>query len=137
MEYREPFKNSLGSAIQWYDCLLLSIRSRMDQILQESWNTVLSQNDSLHSINATNNVEQSNAHIQSATPIEPVDNNIATSSIKTPLPSAEKELHTDTDLSYGQCAKRLQDLCPLCFGGSLFGRTLQLYVHSASLYYLC
>ncbi|KAJ7575335.1 hypothetical protein C8J56DRAFT_1032566 [Mycena floridula] len=93
---KDAFRMSLSGAVQWYDCLGV--------LVTES---------------AARAVAQCAARIEAvSSSAKPPEEEVASE------PNDEDDEHMGK-LKPGQCAQFLQDLCPACFGGRLFGRTFQ------------
>ncbi|KAJ7598205.1 hypothetical protein C8J56DRAFT_1091394, partial [Mycena floridula] len=87
----DPFRKSLTSAVQWFDCLGIQVADRVAEAVDLSAQFI-------------------DQHTAS-------DNSVET------LPGA-----TDPPQAIptpGECHQILQDLCPACFGGRLYGRSFQ------------
>jgi hypothetical protein len=90
---KDPFRRAFGSAVQWYDCLKVTVRRSIENTIQK----------------AHDNISQP---VKSTVPEFP---DIETSS--TPdAPSYHKPSSTEA-------ARLLQKRCPACFGGRMKGRS--------------
>ncbi|KAH6910031.1 hypothetical protein BKA70DRAFT_1101473 [Coprinopsis sp. MPI-PUGE-AT-0042] len=107
----EPFHRGLGYAIQWFNILLVEVERRKDDALLRALEIVKAQQNDLLPTPELG-IEQSNA--------PPPDGDPFVSQAQPKLAS-----HPDQDLSSGECERFLQELCPLCFGGNMFGRSVE------------
>lgn len=137
---QDAFRRGLGHAIQWYDNLQLQMEQNVDQAVLNAdkacqdlkWNQAIpeaTQNLATIPIPAATSIPA--AMLISAT--MPIPATTPTSAT-TPFPSPTQltqailkplPLTSPTKpplLTPGQCARILQQRCPACFGGLLFGR---------------
>jgi hypothetical protein len=108
--------------------MLLEVRRQIDELLTESWNVV--QDQRLLNNNKSSQESHSIASFSLST-AKSVQSEQPSISSAVPTPSSDAAINAiadETQLVAGECSQRLQDLCPLCFGGSRFGRPLQLCV---------
>ncbi|KAF8120229.1 hypothetical protein EV363DRAFT_1191626 [Boletus edulis] len=93
---QEPFRRSLGSAVQWYDILQVEVNQRIEAALQAC-------------------VQFITPHPYSMMPLH----DPPTSDSAAVVPASSKQL-----LTPGTCASVLLQRCPACFGGTMFGRSI-------------
>ncbi|KAJ7583948.1 hypothetical protein C8J56DRAFT_789979 [Mycena floridula] len=90
----DPFRRSLGCAVQWYDALVMHIETSLDVALQHCDETIQDMNRS-----------------------QPV--------LASPLPSSLSPASPIDHLSPGEAHRILRQMCPACFGASVYGRSFQ------------
>ncbi|KAH6909922.1 hypothetical protein BKA70DRAFT_1102235 [Coprinopsis sp. MPI-PUGE-AT-0042] len=100
----EPFRRGLGYAIQWFDMLVVEVeRQERDALVR-----------ALDLIKARREIAETLKH--------PSASKVSTApSAKSPLDDGGHSSSSNS-LSPGECARILQELCPSCFGGAMFGR---------------
>ncbi|KAJ7597943.1 hypothetical protein C8J56DRAFT_1042113 [Mycena floridula] len=109
----DPFRKSLSSAVQWYDSLGVMVYDRMEQAVDLCLKYIDEQ-----SARSTASAEPSVA--PSPAP------ETSTSTAPSAQPGVERGPSTEPILlTPGECDRILQDLCPACFGGRLYGRSFQ------------
>lgn len=97
-EVKEPFRRSLGCAMQWHDTLRLLVERRVETAVNVM-------------IDAARNPAIN-------TRLEPLE----TSEFLSQEPPAIKPACDQPPLHPGdRCARKLQTRCPACFGGDMFG----------------
>ncbi|KAJ7579774.1 hypothetical protein C8J56DRAFT_867767 [Mycena floridula] len=92
----DPFRKSLTSAVQWFDCLGIQVADRLAEVIDLSADFIDRHTGSDHSA-------------ETLVPATGAPSNSNPQAIPTP----------------GECHRILQDLCPACFGGRLYGRSFQ------------
>ncbi|KIL57472.1 hypothetical protein M378DRAFT_16228 [Amanita muscaria Koide BX008] len=132
---QDPFRRSLGYAIQWYDCLRLDIDKQVEEVLavcEQECQRALKPED-LEAASMPNPGPQTSYMISfPTTPSTPRTQQLARVQVlSTPrhprtvpispsnTPGGKAEVH----LMRGTCHQFLRRLCPACFGGTLFGRS--------------
>ncbi|KAH6890083.1 hypothetical protein BKA70DRAFT_1120762 [Coprinopsis sp. MPI-PUGE-AT-0042] len=113
----EPFRKGLGYAIQWYDMLLVEVDRQKEQTLQRALDIAMQPQASPIAAATLNSSTTPPPTPAAATYPRP-------SSPPTLAPSGTPA-SADGGLSPGECARFLQELCPLCFGGNMFGRSVE------------
>ncbi|KAG6887512.1 hypothetical protein C0992_011981 [Termitomyces sp. T32_za158] len=96
---KDAFRRGLGYAAQWYDNLQLHLERYVDAAVLHS-DTRIQKNMSQRMDNAAKDLQA-------------------------PLIPSEIPSSTDETSSQSECARLLQQRCPACFGGELFGRSLK------------
>ncbi|KAG6893224.1 hypothetical protein C0992_010832 [Termitomyces sp. T32_za158] len=94
---QDAFRRGLGYAAQWYDNLQIRLAHHVEATILKSDTQIQEQKDLFHP----------------TAPSELIPHPV---SIDTPHPPS---------LTPGECARLLQQRCPACFGGNLFGRPLK------------
>ncbi|KAH6902181.1 hypothetical protein BKA70DRAFT_1229224 [Coprinopsis sp. MPI-PUGE-AT-0042] len=95
--------------------LLVEVEHRKDNALLEALNIVKSKREDTY---PTQQADQEN--------IAPLQDCSSGDTIPPhPEPKIPTTLPSDQGLSPGECARILQQLCPLCFGGNMFGRPVE------------
>ncbi|KAH7905205.1 hypothetical protein BJ138DRAFT_975864, partial [Hygrophoropsis aurantiaca] len=94
----EPFRRSLGQAVQWFDVLQVTIDRQLEEHLQTCRNRVS---------------EAMNTKAERLSTPEP----------KLEAMNIEPEHSSTSELKSGRAASLLQQRCPACFGGSFWGRS--------------
>ncbi|KAG6376559.1 hypothetical protein JVT61DRAFT_1535 [Boletus reticuloceps] len=103
---QEPFRRSLGYAVQWYDILLVEVERNLEATLQASRDRIRA---SKQSTNASKSVH----------PTPPPSTPPLARSFPPPrTPSSAPP----SPLIPRQCAQILIQCCPACFGGTTFGK---------------
>jgi hypothetical protein len=106
---QDAFRRGLGYAIQWYDSLKILVERSVKDALRVA--------EQLYQ----------DLHATPDTAIMPpttqlfIPDNISD-------PTKKPSIAVPNKLSKGECARILQDRCPACFGGNLFGRPWIQYV---------
>jgi hypothetical protein len=93
---RDPFRRAFGSAVQWYDCLKVTVRRSIENAIEQ----------------AHDSISTSSQSVPSASP-----------DIEGPKPSAPN-VPSYYKPSSTHAARLLQKRCPACFGGHMKGRSL-------------
>ncbi|KAH6910895.1 hypothetical protein BKA70DRAFT_1459724 [Coprinopsis sp. MPI-PUGE-AT-0042] len=112
----EPFRKGLGYAMQWFDMLLVEVERQKEQALLRALELIKSrtaQDDSNH-VNPATDLPESPSATSGPSPT------ISSIPTATQVPAS-----TSGNLSPGDCARFLQELCPLCFGGDMYGRSVE------------
>ncbi|RDB29776.1 hypothetical protein Hypma_013855 [Hypsizygus marmoreus] len=143
---KDPFRRGLGYAVQWYDNLLIKISRRVDDALLAAGNHILlsklrdepstdatlahqtpSLVPPLAPLVITPNMPPCDVTPVTATTIESPTHAPQTPTTKPPI-SKTRTLpngKTAPALTPGKCARILEQRCPACFGGTLFGRNFR------------
>ncbi|KAG1901766.1 uncharacterized protein F5891DRAFT_1187233 [Suillus fuscotomentosus] len=109
---QEPFRRSLGSAVQWYDILQIEMERKIEAaILQARYQMHASYEPLLpsHEPSMPSHEPSTPSHKPLMTSDEPL-----TTSCEPLMPSREPQAST---LHKGHCASILVDRCPACFAG--------------------
>ncbi|KAH6887237.1 hypothetical protein BKA70DRAFT_1122619 [Coprinopsis sp. MPI-PUGE-AT-0042] len=116
----EPFRKGLGYAMQWYDMLLVEVEHQKEQALLRALANIKSRSvqDNPGAVNSS--PEYPSATTDPLSPVSPT----TTTDPSPPIPPTAAKAPTSIsgNLSPGECARFLQQLCPLCFGGDTYGR---------------
>jgi Kyakuja-Dileera-Zisupton transposase len=104
--------------------LLVNVELRKQDALLRALEVVKSQQDDPQPVQETPKPQSS------PPPSESVDSD---PSALEHHPGSESS-HSEQGLSPGECARILQELCPLCFGGNRFGRSVEEYVDLLTLH---
>ncbi|KAH6903735.1 hypothetical protein BKA70DRAFT_1110666 [Coprinopsis sp. MPI-PUGE-AT-0042] len=110
----EPFRKGLGYAMQWYDMLLVEVERQKEQALLRALDYIKS---------GSSQDDPSVVNTATAPPESPS----VTGDLPPPISPTPTKAPTSTSghLSSGECAHFLQQLCPLCFGGDMYGRPVE------------
>ncbi|KAH6902371.1 hypothetical protein BKA70DRAFT_1229028 [Coprinopsis sp. MPI-PUGE-AT-0042] len=110
----EPFRKGLGYAMQWYDMLLVEVERQKEQALLRALDYIKS---------GSSQDDPSAVNTATASPESPS----VTGDLPPPISPTPTKAPTSTSghLSSGECAHFLQQLCPLCFGGDMYGRPVE------------
>ncbi|KAH6893817.1 hypothetical protein BKA70DRAFT_1534649 [Coprinopsis sp. MPI-PUGE-AT-0042] len=115
----EPFRKGLGYAMQWYDMLLVEVEHQKEQALLRALANIKSRSvqDNPGAVNSS--PEYPSATTDPLSPVSPT----TTTDPSPPIPPTAAKAPTSIsgNLSPGECARFLQQLCPLCFGGDTYG----------------
>ena len=95
---RDPFRRAFGSAVQWYDCLKVTVRRSIENAIEEAHTSISSPPE-----------PASAAEFPDTAPPVP------------DMPSYYKPSSTEA-------ARLLQKRCPACFGGRMKGRSFNEFV---------
>ncbi|KAF8444153.1 hypothetical protein L210DRAFT_3611346 [Boletus edulis BED1] len=106
---QEPFRRSLGYAVQWYDILLVEVEHNLEATLQASRDRIRA---SKQSTNASESV-----HPTPSPSTPPLARSF-------PAPPRTPSSAPPSPLIPRQCAQILIQRCPACFGGTTFGKGL-------------
>src|ERR1700722_6546935 len=104
---RDPFRRSFGYAIQWHDALRVLVEKAVSDALETSYKCI-------QASEAPQVSETSEEESPPPTAVPPLD-----SSTSVEPPPSERQ----PDLTRGRCARILQQRCPACFSGTLYGRS--------------
>ena len=106
---QDAFRRGLGYAIQWYDSLKILVERSVKEALRFA--------------------EQLYQDLQATphTAITPLTTQLSIPD-NIPDPTKKPSVAVPNKLSKAECARILQDHCPACFGGNLFGRPWIQYV---------
>ncbi|KAH6907830.1 hypothetical protein BKA70DRAFT_1104358 [Coprinopsis sp. MPI-PUGE-AT-0042] len=110
----EPFRKGLGYAIQWFDMLLVEVERQKEDAILRALDVI--------TLKSTQDNPMATTTPPPNPPRSPGDGK---PSPPVPQTSPTSTSHSSNGLSPGQCARFLQELCPLCFGGVLFGRPVE------------
>lgn len=121
----DAFRRGLGYAVQWYDNLRVRVERRVEAALVEAEVYIGKMSEGLDSVSISANLTPPMMGPLSPESTHPFP----------PHPPSTEHVSDPSSLTPGECARILQQRCPLCFGGRLFGRPLQEYVisHIASI----
>ncbi|KAJ7589532.1 hypothetical protein C8J56DRAFT_759773, partial [Mycena floridula] len=111
---KDPFRKSLGNAVQWYDVLQCRTEDIVSQALQECDDRIQAEKPPGARMGPTPESLADETETAQSIP-HPVDE-IETVNDDTPET-------TEIKLTPGECHRILREACPCCFGGSLFGRS--------------
>jgi hypothetical protein len=103
----DPFRRGLGEALLWIDMLQRRVEGRVEMEIERGWETIVKgvpQNDEKTDIT--------------------VDAGGADSMPLTAAQQSHEQETSKTPATLAACARKLQRLCPACFGGSQFGTPL-------------
>ena len=92
---RDPFRHAFGSAVQWYDCLKVTVRRSVKNAIEQ----------------AHDSISTSSQPVQSTVPESPDIEGLAPDVLSYYKPSST------------HAARLLQKRCPACFGGRMTGRS--------------
>jgi hypothetical protein len=119
----DAFRRSLGYAIQWHDSLRLRMLREVDAAI-EAADKIVQDTTAIRISTPAAPVEQPAAPIELTTaPIDPPAAPDVPPSVQGSTAPGPSEPSSGPRLSPGQCARVLQQRCPACFGGTMFGRT--------------
>ncbi|KIJ58397.1 hypothetical protein HYDPIDRAFT_34233 [Hydnomerulius pinastri MD-312] len=99
---QEPFRRSLGHAVQWFDVLQVEMEHRVESILTQSREHI--------------SAARTPTSHQSETQSDHLENHQPNSNSLSPQGT--------TELAQSSCASLLVQRCPACFGGNSHGRPL-------------
>ncbi|KAH0832248.1 hypothetical protein J3R83DRAFT_13222, partial [Lanmaoa asiatica] len=123
---QEPFRRSLGSAVQWYDVLQVQVERQVEASLQACRDRVKTFKDT-HSTPSTPHASMSvvtpaRSFATPMTPSRPLFNTPFKGDpvASTPATPASSEM----PLISRTCAQNLVQRCPACFGGTVFSKSL-------------
>ncbi|KAJ7583725.1 hypothetical protein C8J56DRAFT_1094564 [Mycena floridula] len=116
---KDPFRRSIGSAVQWYDALEVHVDSVVKEAIYKSDEFI--QDNKKTRLQSPTPLESTKSH----TTIEPCSlDDILDGKFPVSPPPTSSMLEPGS----GECHPMLRELCPACFGGSHFGRSLQQYM---------
>lgn len=133
---QDPFRRSLGHAIQWYDCLRLDVDKQIEEVLalceQECQDTLKLDEDSDPMLNPGTETSYmisfpampSTPHTQRLEKVQVLSTPRHPRTVPAcpPGPPDTPGSKAGVHLTHGSCHQFLRRLCPACFGGTLFGR---------------
>ncbi|KAJ7573267.1 hypothetical protein C8J56DRAFT_1132067 [Mycena floridula] len=105
---KDPLRKQLSSAVQWHDCLRVSAEALADRAIAE----------------CAAFLDESSPEIPAPVTVEATLEDAAFRGPGSPEIPAPADSTTGS-LSAGECDQFLQDACPACFGGRLWGRSFQ------------
>ncbi|KAJ7588018.1 hypothetical protein C8J56DRAFT_889864 [Mycena floridula] len=113
---KDPFRRSLGHAVQWFDALELHTKAKVDEAIHKS--DQLLQSDHAAKVESPTPLKST----ESPSTLDPcsLDDILQGKPAVSPPPSPGM-----FEAGTGECHRMLRDLCPACFGGSHFGRPLK------------
>ncbi|KAG6905180.1 hypothetical protein DXG01_004383 [Tephrocybe rancida] len=108
---QDAFRQGLGYASQWYNNLVIRLEKSVDAAI----------------VAADAEIRQTYGdHVTQSTEDELITSDNDLVSRANPSVSLTSIAPSGTSLTHGECARVLQQRCPTCFGGRLFGRSLEL-----------
>lgn len=138
-EYIEdPWRRSLGAAIQWHDTLQVEVQKRLDAVLDEqaaSLKALKASSAEPNTAESPSSAEPNTAESASSTEPNTAEsafsaepNAVESASSAEPnaaesASSAEQNTAECEGESVGEASRRLQGLCPACFAGRTWGRS--------------
>ncbi|KAJ7588794.1 hypothetical protein C8J56DRAFT_1049722 [Mycena floridula] len=132
----DPFRKSLTSAVQWFDCLGIQVADRVAEVVDLSAQFIdqhTASDNSVETLPGASGPSNSNATFNrpniEADPGHPQPDIQFVNQFGGTV-HARVQLTTAADPPQaiptpGECHQILQDLCPACFGGRLYGRSFQ------------
>ncbi|KNZ79946.1 hypothetical protein J132_08423 [Termitomyces sp. J132] len=110
----EPFRRGLGYAAQWYDNLQIRLEQHVDGALLDADSHIRDENFFSSSLTTTQNSSDDGLCFPDTS---------SQAGVHHPPPPINTS-PSNRALFPGECARVLQHRCPACFGGNLFGRSL-------------
>ncbi|KII90983.1 hypothetical protein PLICRDRAFT_67778, partial [Plicaturopsis crispa FD-325 SS-3] len=114
----DPFRRSLGSAIQWHDILQLRVQERIDAAIRDCDTEIADARSKTHGHDLEPDPMLS--------PELPPLRNATPTSLAQPESTASPQSKIPPSSTPGQCARILQQRCPACFGGLAFGHSFDV-----------
>jgi CxC1 like cysteine cluster associated with KDZ transposases len=127
---RDAFRRSLGTASQWYDCLRLRVEQQVEDAIvaasEQLQQTTVQRSELGVSIPLVDVEGPSPGHQGTISFVPVADNTNYRLSDKPSVPPPPSDLAT---LPTIRCSRLLQQRCPSCFSGVVFGQPFKKYVY--------
>ncbi|KAJ7573140.1 hypothetical protein C8J56DRAFT_1066824 [Mycena floridula] len=123
----DGIRHPLSATVQWYDCLKVMVSKRVDQAVQICAQAIDDFNSASRAVPVASSAPDSPLERGSGGPAAS-NSDAASSSGRSDAPapeSASPSREPELPLAPGEAARILQDRCPACFGGRLWGRSFR------------
>ena len=121
---QEPFQQSLGAAVQWYDILQVEVDQKIKVTLQVCGDCIRNVKIQAHLTTPTSTPCTPVQCLQSMIPHHPSSTNSLHDLPPIPAPASDVFPSYKQSLTPGSCASILIQQCLPCFGGTIFGRSI-------------